>query len=550
MTVSLNSNGLMAQGYLNEINIGPLKISGRGADQIIGTDDDGAIVELNITKSRQQLSASGIVELIGIKSSVDIIFGLQGITFFTTLNILSLFKTKLLAESRGSGKNLDFVVMGALGADFTKFIETQGAKAIGELTDLATSGIDAVKRQLKHIDAAIRPLNKAQDKLKKKFKNKRETFNRKTRLAGAVIGPAEKALRKAQDTVNKLKKKIKNMRETIKKEREKILGALRKARSKVNSLSKQVKHANSKAAHYKPRKLDWPWKMAGDAVQYAIWKARAGIVEAARWVASKALQGILKTINIIPIDADPRIIGLWAAYTAALVPLKSAEVALSAARLASNPASIQEAAEMAALGIQIATIEASKKSLEISRAATQVSLEIAKIQAEAFGEAVEFTMKAGSKLAGKFSPFIVTGGSISFSVRETITGKFPTLGLRAKIFGKTKNLTMSIDLKKPETFITALPKLLLRALNLKYKGEDLFAKIESIRLKNKKDIEQLEKAKEEAHAEKERLEAEEKKRLEEVAKLKAENKIREAQVEKTQLKKTDDVGALKEALKT
>ena len=50
LTFALNREGLLAQGLMNELKLGPLHVSGVGPDGQYGTDDDGVIVEMRVDK--------------------------------------------------------------------------------------------------------------------------------------------------------------------------------------------------------------------------------------------------------------------------------------------------------------------------------------------------------------------------------------------------------------------------------------------------------------------------------------------------------------------
>ena len=132
-------------------------------------------------------------------------------------------------------------------------------------------------------------------------------------------------IRNAKAEVEKIYGEIERMRLTVKREREAVQRKLRSARSSVRSAQREVnkikRSINSTKRYYnslpatnwpwKPSKArEWVWvgpKLAGLYTAY-------GVATAALEAAKLVLKGIEKLIEVIPIDADPRIVALFAAY--------------------------------------------------------------------------------------------------------------------------------------------------------------------------------------------------------------------------------------------
>ncbi|MFC1743108.1 tectonin domain-containing protein [Candidatus Riflebacteria bacterium] len=141
---------------------------------------------------------------------------------------------------------------------------------------------------------------------------------------------ALKNLKKAQAKVKGLDKKIKDMRAKVKKDQDRILSKVRKAEAKVNGLK-------SKIASVKRRKIKkdfWYLKnKAKQAAELAGLGTAYGTAKAALYTARKAVQAGNK---IVPIDLDPRVVGLKTARGVATVALKTAEVAVKVAKGANS----------------------------------------------------------------------------------------------------------------------------------------------------------------------------------------------------------------------
>lgn len=519
LTFAASTDGILAQAYMNKLDIGPLEISGVGFDGQYGTDDDGVIIELKLNGKKQRMTISGMAEFIGLLARVDLIFGTDALTFFSHLKILEHYEMKVLAESRGQGDNLDFVIMAAAKKDFLDFIEKIAIKAVGSITDTTANGIKKLENEVKKIKRGIRKLKQGQRSLRNSFNKAEQNYRRKTRHAEKAIAPLRKTIKTLETQVGKLKKEIWSLRRKFVAGRKKSLSGLRKAKERVNSLTKEVDRAK-RALRKAKRRAAWhrPWMYAVVAAQ----AVRLGVVEAARWSAVKVLEGIMSLINIWPIDATPPLPVLWGAYGPAYSALKAAHVSLSTAMLAANPLAMKEYGEMIGLGIAISTNQMAILAQQSTLLATQTSLIAARKAVTTAGDVTEFGLKAAAFLGKHLIPVRMVGAAVQFSLRELKQGVLPKLTVMARVFGARKNLQMQLDLKRPDLFALQFPKMIVQILSPGSSGPDVMAEIESARLQFKDSFEEIDRQREAAERNKSAWEKKNEKRNAEIARIKSE----------------------------
>jgi|GEM_PF-4512392 len=519
LTLGVNSDGLLARGYIRELVLGPLTISGMGEDGVYGTEDDGVLAQLQITKDVQQFMLSGLIDISLAMAQSDIIIGSKGFTIFSHAKIMTLFEMKFLAESQGSGESLDFLLKGAVEADFLKVLSDLAKKAVQQFVDKTVKGVESAQKELDAITKKMAPLEKEEDKLNKKMAVLKERFQKKTANAERLLAPARDALNDAQAEVRKLQNTIDGERRKIHKGRESTVKKIRTAEAEVNKLNKEVSYAKGKMDHF-AGKASWlePWHYAS----VAWWATRLGVVEAARWTAEKVLQGLRELISAVPIDLIPPIPALFIARGAALVALEAAHLALNMAKVAMNPSAMVEVGEMAIVGTKIAGLNVAMFAMKAVKLTAQLALEVAKLAIKAGGAIMQAALSVVDVL-----PFVPIGATVDFSAKELLKeGALPRLGILARIFGKKTHAQLEIDLKKPETLATAFPDMFAQFLT----GDgdpDVMKKIRSARVKYKAKINKAKRLEKKSQKVKDRIESKEERRQKRVEILK-ENAVRMA----------------------
>ncbi|MGD1997385.1 MAG: hypothetical protein PVJ92_00545, partial [Candidatus Dependentiae bacterium] len=488
MTGALNTRGLLMQGYVPRLALGPLELTGAGPDGKYGTDDDGLTVEARIEKGLARVMASGMVDLVLAKARGDVLFGTSGVTIFTLIKVLGI-EVKFLAEGSGKGKNFDFVVQGAADADLIRILEEEISKAMEFLTSTTQDGLKKTQDAVKYLRKQVKAVRQTSTDLSKKFKRAKKRLDKKTKHVDMILGPPRRLVQKTTNEMEKVKRATWKVRRAMVKGRRKMVRGLRKAFDKVLRTKKSKENARKKYRRAKKR-AKWyrPWVY----VEVAFWAASLAIVTAVHAVAESVYIAIKSAINTIPIDAVPPLPAMWVAYAAAKVACFSAIQALTAARLAANPLATKEMFEMVGIAIAIAHVEYAVAALSIRLELAIRAFDVAHAAVSIGGEFAKAATEIGA-LALNFVPIMIYGAGFKFSLRELGEGKLPMVGLIARVFGKRKILKAQIDFTKPQTLITALPKMLLQIVLPG--SDDFIKKMDSINMKHAGKLEALEKQK-------------------------------------------------------
>lgn len=161
---TLSKDGLDMSGSLPQIEFGPLKITGLGADGVAGTADDGVGVAIIAKKDQQQFLISGNTDLFGLRSGIDLILGSDGVSFKVKREMTRGMEGWCAGSSFGSP--VDFKLAVELENKFVE-VTKEVSEYIAHQSDTAKSGIksaiDAVesaRSALKVIDDRIAELRR------------------------------------------------------------------------------------------------------------------------------------------------------------------------------------------------------------------------------------------------------------------------------------------------------------------------------------------------------------------------------------------------------
>gem|GEM_PF-4908287 len=277
--------GIIAEGTMSKLKLGPLEITGAGLDKVYGTADDGPTVSIYLTMARQDIYASGIVTLLGSKGQIEVRFGKSGITFFTTIKFLNLFDTEIKGESIKTGQDdreLDFKITGLLRNDFRTYLQD---KVLGILT-----------KSEQKVDEGI-------EKAQKKLASARKT-----------VKEQEEKVKKLQDEIDHIEKSHKEKKESAQKK-------LSDAQREVDRLQGEINNTNNRINYCKKAK----WYRADLKAEIVPLGAKLVGLHAAHKIALGVLEGVKKLVGIIPTGIDPRIPTLYSTKLAALGALKIAQ---------------------------------------------------------------------------------------------------------------------------------------------------------------------------------------------------------------------------------
>lgn len=161
--------GIAAEGYLEKIDLGVLKLTGAGPDKQPGNADDGLTIDIQLNTKKQAIFISGDAELNipafgpAVKQTVDMTLGIKGGAFkmrqevigFATIVDVNLPLTDIKAASiRMTGEQAAIDKMQGL---FTKGLDA--AK------DGANSAINTAKKALDEVQNEFAPLKALEDQM-------------------------------------------------------------------------------------------------------------------------------------------------------------------------------------------------------------------------------------------------------------------------------------------------------------------------------------------------------------------------------------------------
>lgn len=118
----VRDNGISAKGKLSKIECGPVLITGMGEDGAYGTADDGAILDIKLTKEEQRFLMSGLVQLFGVSSQTDVKLSKEGFLLYTSMRAERLTLNDIVAFATKSGLDMPALRlpnMGIKAAEFT-----------------------------------------------------------------------------------------------------------------------------------------------------------------------------------------------------------------------------------------------------------------------------------------------------------------------------------------------------------------------------------------------------------------------------------------------
>jgi hypothetical protein len=155
----ISENGIEGGGKLDEIEIGPLKVSGENGDQMS--------MSLALTPSKQALSIDGAISFLDSKKGVFVDVSTKGINFKFEENFFNLLKFQIEGKSSGSisaPASLDFQLTADMQNDITNFLKDDVANKIHSALEDATQSINAAQKK---VDDAERVYKAEYDKAQK-----------------------------------------------------------------------------------------------------------------------------------------------------------------------------------------------------------------------------------------------------------------------------------------------------------------------------------------------------------------------------------------------
>jgi len=306
--------GLEINAFTKKIGFGPIALPTGKLEVVARVNRD----EGTIPPPRVKIRTEGL-SLFGSKSTLDITLLLTNATLIAEQNFGQLFQFDFKAF--GGVQNVktitdlgkaDFFLASSLKSDPAGWIRTEGKKAVKSAFDGLKPGLNKAADDLKKAKAEV-------DKLNGDIKKMRETIKRERATATRDIKSAEADVKKLQNDINVLNGKINANKRKIKS-----CNQTSKVCWWAPTWKKPKRTKCKNVPNYPARGVceagNTPWRTAIAGLEVA----KAGVV-ASKFTAEKTLQAIRAGITSFPIDADPRIVGLFTALHSAKITLTAAE---------------------------------------------------------------------------------------------------------------------------------------------------------------------------------------------------------------------------------
>ncbi len=213
----ISENGIEGSGALDQIDIGPLKISGeRGRDVTVG---------LSLTPEKQSFHLDGAILFLGVKSGAYVDVSVDGIDFQFEQDFLSHLSFNIEGKSTGTisrPEKLDFKLSADMDSDITDYLKNDVANRIHAAIEHASDDIDAAQSKVdqaeqdykREYDKADAVLSKAQkdadtylEKLHANVDKTKADYSKSVAIAQAALDSAkaayDTAFNDAQQAVNK-----------------------------------------------------------------------------------------------------------------------------------------------------------------------------------------------------------------------------------------------------------------------------------------------------------------------------------------------------------
>ncbi len=394
-----NEDGVVAKGELDQIEIGPLKIS--------GSNGGNAKLDLELTTKKQSVYLDCGIKFLGTGESIFLDISNEGASFMLEQTFADLLKYKIIAKTTGSFNKLatlDFSLYAEFENELTDYIKTAVVNKINDAQRAANVSIsDAQKKvdeaekvymalftpALKRLEQAQKDFNNYVAQCSKAVNDQKAAWEAKVNVAQNEVNKAkaamdkavsdarnkvtqaqnayDNAMRAAQNKVNTEQAKYNAAFNKAKAEADRAINIynnsfgkanndLRNAQNTVNSLQNDINNCQ-----HKIDKLKWYEKTAA-----IYWGSRL----AADWVSMKTAQGVL--------SACQRIVNAFQNSSVA-VAKATTQATLNAVQTTGMTAlnAAKNSLELVRYGGGYIAIQTAQQGLNVAQTTGQASLQVA-----------------------------------------------------------------------------------------------------------------------------------------------------------------------------
>ncbi|CAK8725543.1 hypothetical protein KKHLCK_16985 [Candidatus Electrothrix laxa] len=461
--------GILVEGEVDVINlVGLFKLT--GAD-----GDPKASLELDLRLGQKnQVEITGAVTLLGLTREAKISISDKGFSFMISGKIFDLFACTFEANGGTLANGDAFLIKASMQNDLFAYLKTETSKTIKAGADKATRKISDAQKAIRNAQAKVNRLNKD-------IKAMRQTIQRERDKNSKGLRDAQKAVQNVKTELKKINNDIEVMRLTIQKERDKSNKGLKNAQKavagaqkKVDSIQGEINKAKKTIASHKRKireKEQWhnqfnEFEKIFRLVELNAERTKRGIMitrlfaqigtlEAGKTiaigileVAKQTLRGLEQAAKTFPIDADPRVGGLFTARETAKAGLEVAKQTLRGLEQAAKTFPIDADPRM--IGLFTAR-ETANASLE----AASLFLEGVKTSVGAVANVGDYIIKHGLD-----SLLNIRSASFEASLNTATIGRIK-LQTELVFMDKTQKVAFQFNFNNPLASVQDLAQLLL-----------------------------------------------------------------------------------------
>lgn len=194
--------GFRAIGWVKEIALGPLKITGNGPDGKKGNKDDGVYLDLAYgTKTSDHFKLSGLLKIFSAEREAQVEITDVSIDVFTREKLFDLYEADLTLKGSVDPRKPEFL-------------------ARARLTD--TFADDAVKHTTEFLNDAVEEMNDNLEDAKEEFEDATEAVNDARKEAAKGLDAFRKDVEKFAEKVEKAENKVKRLDKKLDKKEKQL----------------------------------------------------------------------------------------------------------------------------------------------------------------------------------------------------------------------------------------------------------------------------------------------------------------------------------------
>lgn len=386
----LSTSGVLPEiairGACGDVDLGALALKGAAVDIKIGVSSD------------QHFRLKGETQLLARRRHVDVNVGVKNLYFDTWEELGGVYRTEYHLSSPAAGKPT-WNLRAAFRNDFSKTLEREVSQRALAWAKKTEKNFAQAQRNLNTALTKVRNLDRKIDATKAEIQAKRAVHQKN-------LNAARKKVASIQQGIDKLRASIQGKRNA----RKKTVNAKRKAMNAAHTAWKKAKKARQQAKPWKRAKL-----RAAEAKKLVSYKGKQ--------VAYKTADAAYKSSVKLPIDADARIVALFASKKTADAALVVAKKLVSTVPVETDPRVV---ALFTARHTAAGALHVAKGAVTASEKATQGA---AKVTAWAARNNGKLLMLDSASFAAQLAGYL-RGNKVTFKSAVRFVGKAHKINLR------------------------------------------------------------------------------------------------------------------------